>query len=209
MNQVQIKICGITRVEDARASAELGADMIGLNFYRASSRYIEPQRAREIVGAIPSRLRCIGVFVDADSEEIRDVIRTTGISAIQLHGKATQEMCTALAREVRIIRALATDEQFDPAAVRDWPNCDLLLDAHHPQLRGGTGTTCDWPAARAARAFTRFLMLSGGLNSENVRDAIAIVAPDAVDVCSGVESAPGVKDHDAIERFVNAVRAAK
>jgi phosphoribosylanthranilate isomerase len=103
----------------------------------------------------------------------------------------------------------STHPRFHPEDVSLFPDSDVLIDAHHPDLRGGTGRTCDWPAARAALAFARFLILSGGLNAQNVGRAIKAVAPHAVDVCSGVESTPGVKDHRAIENFVAAVRAAE
>ena len=106
-----------------------------------------------------------------------------------------------------MIRALSTDTRFDPEHAAAFPNCDLLIDAYHPELRGGTGQTCDWSAARAARRHTGFLILSGGLNAGNVGSAIAAVMPDAVDVCSGVESAPGVKDHRALKRFISCVRS--
>jgi phosphoribosylanthranilate isomerase len=107
-----------------------------------------------------------------------------------------------------VIRAFSTDPQFQPEEVSLFTDCDVLVDAHHPNLRGGTGLTCDWLAARTTRSFARFLILSGGLTEENVGQAIAAVAPHAVDVCSGVESAPGVKDHQAIEDFITAVRTA-
>jgi phosphoribosylanthranilate isomerase len=119
------------------------------------------------------------------------------------------ETCRKLAQEFRVIRALRTDSRFRPEDVQLFSGCDVLIDAHHPELHGGTGQTCDWPMARATLASARFLILSGGLNARNVSDAIAAVAPHAVDVCSGVESAPGVKDRRAIERFIAAVRQAE
>jgi len=107
-----------------------------------------------------------------------------------------------------VIRALSTDTQFEPQQTAAFPKCDVLIDAYHPELRGGTGQTCDWSAARAAMRHSRFLILSGGLDAQNVGRAIEAVTPHAVDVCSGVESAPGVKNHDAIKDFIAAVRAA-
>ncbi len=108
-----------------------------------------------------------------------------------------------------MIRVFSTHTRFRPEDVSSFPDSDVLIDAHHPDLRGGTGQICDWPAARAALPFTRFLILSGGLNAQNVGRAIATVMPQAVDVCSGVESAPGVKDHRALEDFIAAVRMAE
>ena len=209
MTSAQIKICGVTNVKDARACAELGASMIGFNFYPKSPRYIEPKIARQIIEAIPSRVCPVGVFVDASAEEIRNVADVVGVRCVQLHGRTSPDTCSELAREFRVIRAFSTDPQFRPEEVSLFGNCDVLIDAHHPKLRGGTGLTCDWLAARTTRSLARFLILSGGLTGQNVGEAIATVVPHAVDVCSGVESAPGVKDHDAIKDFVAAVRTAE
>ena len=208
MTSVQIKICGVTNVKDARACAELGASMIGFNFYPKSPRYIEPKIARRIIEAIPSGVSPVGVFVDASAEEIRNIADVAGVRCVQLHGGTSPDICRELAREFRVIRAFSTDPQFRPEEVSLFDNCDVLVDAHHPKLRGGTGLTCDWLAARTTRSLARFLILSGGLTEENVGQAIATVAPHAVDVCSGVESAPGVKNHKAVEDFITAVRAA-
>ena len=108
-----------------------------------------------------------------------------------------------------MIRAFSTGPKFHAEDVGAFSDCDVLLDAPHPELRGGTGLTCDWQAARATLPFARFLVLSGGLNAQNIGDAIATVSPHAVDVCSGVEKAPGAKDHRAIEEFVTAARRAE
>jgi len=205
---VQIKICGVTNVEDARACTELGANMIGFNFYPQSPRYIRPGAVRQIVEAISSGVCAVGVFVDAGTEEIRTTANAAGVRCVQLHGRTSPITCSELAREFRVIRAFSTDPQFRAEQVSLFSDCDVLVDAHHPNLRGGTGLTCDWRAARTARAFARFLILSGGLTDQNVGQAITTVAPHAVDVCSGVESAPGVKDHRALENFVTAVRTA-
>jgi phosphoribosylanthranilate isomerase len=126
---------------------------------------------------------------------------------VQLHGNVSPEMCRELAGEYRVIRAFSTGRHFRPENAAAFPDCDSLLDSYDPKLRGGTGLTCDWLTARATLAFTRFLILSGGLNAQNVSEAIAVVRPQAVDVCSAVERAPGMKNHDAIKEFIAAVRA--
>jgi phosphoribosylanthranilate isomerase len=204
----QIKICGITNANDARACVEHGADMIGFNFYPASPRYIDPAIVRGIVDVLPARTCAVGVFVDAGPAEIRELAKTAGVRCVQLHGHATPESCSELAREFRVIRALSTDTRFEAERTAAFQNCDVLIDAYHPELRGGTGQTCDWSAARAAMRYTRFLILSGGLNARNVGRAITAVRPHAVDVCSGVESTPGMKHHRALEQFISAVRTA-
>ena len=205
MNSVQIKVCGVTSIKDAKACAEADIDMIGLNFYSRSPRAIAPTTAREIVAALPARMEAVGVFVDASAEEIRAIAKAVGITAVQLHGEISSQTCRELAREFRVIRAFHTNKDFRPETTASFSDCDILLDAHHPELRGGTGQTCDWSMARAILPFTRFLILSGGLNAENVGAALNEVAPNAVDLCSGVESAPGVKDRAAIQKFVAAV----
>ena len=208
MTLVQIKFCGVTNLKDARACADLGANMIGFNFYSRSPRYIEPKVARRIIEAILPGVCAVGVFVDASAEEIRNTAGAAGVRCVQLHGRTSPDACNELAREFHVIRAVSTDTQFRPEEVSLFGDCDVLVDAHHPRLRGGTGLTCDWRAARTARSFTRFLILSGGLNEQNVDEAIATVEPHAVDVCSGVESAPGTKDYGALENFIRAVQRA-
>jgi phosphoribosylanthranilate isomerase len=206
---IEIKICGITNLEDARTCAQLGANMIGFNFYLQSARYIEPEIARRIIGAIPPGVCAVGVFVDASIGEIREVADRAGLRCVQLHGHPSSDVCRELAHEFRVIRAFSMDFQFRPEEVSLFGDCDVLVDAYHPSLRGGTGLTCDWQAARTARSFTRFLILSGGLTGQNVAEAIATVLPHAVDVCSGVESAPGTKNHAALKDFIAGVRVAE
>lgn len=209
MIPVQIKICGITNTKDALACAELGAQLIGLNFYPQSPRYIDPSVGRQIVEALPADTKAVGVFVGGNTDEIRTTAKATGVRSVQLHGNFSPEIAHELAREFRVIRVFSTHAHFRPEDVSPFSDCDVLIDAHHPDLRGGTGRTCNWPAARATLAFARFLILSGGLNAQNVGAAIQAVVPNAVDVCSGVEKAPGVKDHRAIKNFVAAVRRSK
>jgi phosphoribosylanthranilate isomerase len=209
MIPVQIKVCGITNARDAKACVELGADLIGLNFYPQSPRYIEPDVGRQIVETLPSNVDAVGVFVDGSAEQIRKTAKTARVRSVQLHGDFSPEIARELAGEFRVIRVFLTDAGFRPQDVSLFPDCDVLIDAHHPDLRGGTGRTCDWSAARATLPLARFLILSGGLNEQNVGCAIQAVRPHAVDVCSGVERMPGVKDHCAMKNFVAAVRQAE
>ena len=209
MTPMQIKICGVTNVRDAKACVDLGAQLIGLNFWPQSPRYIQPDTARQIVDALPADVTAVGVFADGNAEEIRKTANTAGVRCVQLHGNFTPEVARELAREFRVIRAFSTHAQFRPEDVSLFPDCAVLIDAYHPHLLGGTGCACDWLAARATLAFARFVILSGGLNPQNVASAIKALTPHAVDVCSGVESAPGVKDHRALEKFFAAVRAAE
>jgi len=209
MIPIQIKICGITNARDAKTCIDLGAQMIGLNFYPQSPRYIQPEVARQIVETLPNDTRAVGVFVDGNADAIRKTANTAGVRCVQLHGNFPPSITRELAGEFHVIRAFATHIHFRPEEVSLFPNCDALIDAHHADLRGGTGQTCNWENARAALAFARFLILSGGLNARNVGRAIKAVMPHAVDVCSGVESAPGVKDQRALQHFVAAVQKAQ
>ena len=183
---IQVKICGVTNVRDAKAC--VGTDMIGLNFYPQSPRYIEPKAARQIVETLPTNTLPVGVFVNGDADEIRNTANAAGVRCVQLHGDISPNVGRELAREFRVIQVFSTHPQFRPEDVALFSHCDVLLDTHHPDLRGGTGQMCDWSAARATLPFSRFLILSGGLNAENVASAIKAVTPNAVDVCSGVES---------------------
>lgn len=207
MKSTQIKVCGVTNANDARACAKLGANMIGFNFFSNSPRYIEPNSVRRIVEAMSQEICAVGIFVGGSAEEIRNTARLAGLGCVQLHGNISPEIAAELATEFRVIRAFSTDAMFRPEDASLFPDCDALIDAHHPNLEGGTGQTCDWSAARATLPFTQFLILSGGLNSQNVVEAITAVGPHAVDVCSGVERAPGVKDHRVLRSFFSAVRA--
>jgi phosphoribosylanthranilate isomerase len=205
MTPVQIKICGVTNVQDATACAELGVDMIGFNFYPESVRYIEPKTARRIIETLPPDIRVVGVFVDTQAEKIRNTAKAAGVRCVQLHGPMPAEAISELAAEFHVIRAFSTDSQFRAEDLSSFGRCEVLLDAHHPTLHGGTGLTCNWQAAQTARSFAQFLILSGGLCPKNVGEAIATVSPHAVDVCSGIESTPGIKNHCALEDFVRAV----
>jgi phosphoribosylanthranilate isomerase len=183
--------------------------MIGFNFYPRSPRYIEPNRTGQVVQILPENITAVGVFVDGNAAEIGDIANSAGLRCVQLHGNFSPEIARDLAEKFRVIRVFTTHTQFRPDDVLPFWHCDILIDAHHPDLRGGTGRTCDWAAAQSTLAFVRFLILSGGLNARNITRAIAAVTPHGVDVCSGVESAVGTKDHRALEQFISAVRAAE
>jgi phosphoribosylanthranilate isomerase len=205
--KTHVKICGLHRHEDALLAAELGAAAVGFVFWPGSPRWIDPYRARDIVAALPPYVTAIGVFVDQPPEYVAGVAGLVKLGAVQLHG---QELPASYPRKpIRIIKAVAVREDFDLVtqlkAVPD--RATVLLDAHDPVRRGGTGTTIDWTLAAAAARLRR-VILSGGLNADNVSDAIRQVHPYAVDVSSGVESAPGVKDPDKLRAFFQAVQTA-
>jgi phosphoribosylanthranilate isomerase len=205
---MKIKICGITNIEDALASVEAGAEMLGFNFYRRSPRYIEPSAARRIVEQLPAGVLSVGVFVNEEGPEaVLRVASEAGVGAAQLHGAETPEFCAALG-ELETIKALRVGEDFEVESVAAFPVGAVLLDAYVRGEWGGTGRTFDWGLARRARELTPRLILAGGLTPENVAAAVRAVGPFAVDACSGVEVAPGRKSPALVRRFVEAARAA-
>lgn len=195
---VLVKICGMTRLEDARVAIDAGAGAIGFVFWPDSPRFIDPFRARQIAAMLPPFVTTVGVFVDQTAEHVSGVASLVRLSAVQLHGAEQTDYAASLGRPV--IKAVTLAD----ANVDAWPtHVTLLLDAHDPAKRGGTGRTIDWNAA-AAVAARRHVLLAGGLTPENVGAAIARVRPFGVDVSSGVEDSPGVKNHSRIRAFVHA-----
>lgn len=205
---VQVKICGVTNIEDALAAAEAGARMLGFNFYPKSPRYITPGEARRIVESLPAGVKGYGVFVNEEGPEVvRAVAREAGLSAVQLHGDESPEFCDALGG-LFTIKALRVGPGYEIAGARTYRTDAVLLDAYSGEAYGGTGKTFDWAVARATREAVGRLFLAGGLTPDTVAAAVEAVRPYAVDVCSGVESSPGRKDHALVRRFVAAALAA-
>jgi phosphoribosylanthranilate isomerase len=199
-----VKICGITRLEDAEAAVAAGADAIGFVFWPESPRFIDPFRAARIAAALPPFVTPVGVFVNQRADYINAVAARVKLGAVQLHG---DEGAGDLARINRpIVKAVAIGAAgVDPAA---WPgHVTLLLDAHDPSRRGGTGRRINWNAA-ASIARVRRIVLAGGLTPENVGEAVARVRPFGIDVSSGVEQSPGVKNHGRIRALFEALHAA-
>jgi phosphoribosylanthranilate isomerase len=192
---IRVKICGITRVEDARAAVAAGADMIGLNFYAKSPRYVEIDRAREIREAIGSSAAVIGVFVNAQRAYIHERLRAASLDMIQFSGDEDDAALAGWPVPSVVTRRLKPGENMTPRRA-DY----VLFDAFDTQLRGGTGSRIALDQLRVldlSRAF-----VAGGLNPDNVAE-VAALEPYAVDCASGVESSPGVKDHDKLRSFVN------
>jgi phosphoribosylanthranilate isomerase len=201
-----VKICGITRAEDAMAAVEAGAHALGFVFWPDSPRFVEPDRARAIVAELPPFVTPVGVFVNQTVEHVFGVAATVGLGAVQLHGDERPADAARLARPV--IKAIPVGVS-DDADLEEWPaRVTLLLDVHDPVKRGGTGRTIDWSVA-AAIAARRRSILAGGLTVENVGEAIRRVRPFGIDVSSGVELSPGVKDHGRLRALFQAVAGAR
>lgn len=206
LRRTRIKICGITQVDSALAAANAGADAIGLVFYAGSSRAVNAAQAAAICAALPPFVSTIGLFVDASADEINAVLNAVPLSALQFHGDEAPDFCARFARPyLKALRMrpdldlFAATEQFAGASA-------LLLDTYRAGVAGGTGEVFDWE--RVPRELASRIVLAGGLNPDNVAQAVAQVRPYAVDVSGGVESAPGVKDVARIHSFVAAVRRA-
>ena len=199
----RVKVCGICRTEDAQLAIALGASAIGFIFWPSSPRYCDPQRAQSIAASLPAHVTSVGVFVDQPVDEVVQIAELVPLGAVQLHGHEILDNFARLKQP--IIKAVAVTNEFEPGDVDTLPEgVTVLLDAHDPVRRGGTGQTIDWTKA-AAVAVRRRTILSGGLNAGNVREAIAQARPHMVDVSSGVESAPGRKDPAKLEAFFAAV----
>ena len=225
---MRVKVCGITRREDAELAVDLGAAAIGLVFWPGSPRFIGPDRAKAIVDTLPPFVTAVGVFVDQPGEFVEETAAMAGLGAVQLHGSETVAYCRGLVTKLRlkspsdalvsqdgepsllgpVIRAIGLAETLDSMSVHAWPaGITLLLDAHDPSQHGGTGRTVNWALAARIAAMRRTI-LSGGLRPDNVAAALDAVRPYAIDVSSGVEARPGVKDHDRMRAFFHAVEKA-
>ena len=210
---VRVKICGITRVQDALAAADAGADAIGLVFAK-SPRKVSPTQARKIVVALPPFVSAIGVFVNERPSEIVRIARLVGLSAAQLHGDESVRDVTNL-QPLRVIKAIRVRDAGFVTEVAKFARVGvsaILLDTYSPESRGGTGVIFDWPAARKALKSMRDkrlppLILAGGLTPANVSEGVKLLQPWGVDVSGGVENQPGIKSVSKMRKFIEAVRA--
>ena len=199
-----IKICGMTRLSDALHAVEHGANALGFVFWPDSPRYIGPEHAAEIIAALPEGVMRVGVFVNESVEGIRGVMSRTGITAVQLHGDEPAAYAAAVGAPV--LRAVAVERAADTFAA--WPaEIMFLLDAADPVRRGGTGVRVNWDLA-ASLIGDRRVILAGGLTASNVAEAICAVQPFGVDVSSGVEDAPGIKNPEKVAQFLARARSA-
>lgn len=203
-----IKVCGVTREEDALAAIDAGVDALGFNFYSGSKRHVRLGDVATWIGKLPDQVGRVAVVVNADDNLLHD-LQTSGLfHAFQFHGDETPEFCARWGGDFYVRARALAGEDFLASALADPAPC-LLLDAHAPGVFGGTGKTIDWSlAAHAVSEANRSVVLSGGLNPDNVAAAVAQVHPAAVDLASGVESAPGIKDADKMRALVAAVRGA-
>jgi phosphoribosylanthranilate isomerase len=202
---MKVKVCGITCLEDAVMALEQGVDALGFNFFPKSPRYIRPQDAHAIIRRLPPFAVPVGLFVNVpESKHVSETARAAGIQVLQLQGDESPEYCSELA-DWPLIKAFRIGDEGVPDNLEAYSVQSILLDAKHGALFGGTGKSFDWNLTRKIRSLHP-IILAGGLRPDNVREAIRVVNPYAVDVCSGVESAPGKKDAGKLMEFMNEVR---
>lgn len=199
--KVRVKICGITSLQDAKVVQGHGADAIGFILYKKSPRFIKPEKIRSITDKLTPFIAKVGVFVNTAADEINRIAAETGLTHIQLHGEETPEDAKRI--KYPVIRALHENTNLS-TEIETWKDYQLLIDSGNVTHRGGTGRTSNWNALKETILDKPFI-LAGGLNPGNIQEAIRVLRPAAVDVSSGVETAPGKKDHTLIQEFMEAV----
>ncbi len=203
---VKVKICGLTNLPDAQAAAAAGADLLGFIFADKSPRRLTVEAAAAITREVPAHILKVGVFVNPTEDLVQHALRECGLGLLQFHGEEPPEFCTGFG--VMNMKAFRIRDERSLLALPHYPTDAWLLDTYSEKQAGGTGQTFNWELAVAAKKHGRPIFLAGGLTPENVAEAVRRVQPFAVDVSSGVESAPGRKDHDKVGAFIRAAKAA-
>ena len=199
---MRVKICGITRAEDAQLCERLGVNALGFIFYPGSPRYIDPDRAKSIISKIGPFTQTVGVFVDESAEHVNSLVAHCGLNMVQLHGAETPEYVSEMI--VPVIKAFRVKDDFEYALLDRFREHFLLLDAYAAGGYGGTGKTFDW--SRIPKEIRSKLILAGGVSLENIEYIYQHIRPAAVDLSSSLESAPGIKDHEKVRAFMEKVR---
>lgn len=200
----QIKICGITNREDAAFVAQCGADAVGFIFHPKSPRYVAPETVKQIIKKLPANITTVGVFVDLNPLQVKDIVAFCSLDMVQLHGAEPPAYCSQFPSS-QVIKAIALKEEADVEHLGAYPVRAVLVDAYDPVRHGGTGEKADW--ALAAKVKDQHpLILAGGLSMANIKEAIDLVSPHAVDINSGVEGSPGRKDHQKVQEIIELVR---
>lgn len=201
---IRIKICGITRYEDARVAANLGVDALGFIFYPKSPRYISPENASGIIRKLPPFVTKVGVFVNEEPGHVMEVARMAALDTVQLHGEESPEYCSSL--EMPVVKSFSVEPNSDLSLLSSYHVSGFLLDTWSSDKRGGTGMTFDWTVAVKACTLYKSVILAGGLGPSNILEAIETVRPFAVDINSGVEISPGVKNPHKMREVVSIVK---
>jgi len=200
---VKVKICGITNYEDASAALDMGADLLGFNFYPKSPRFITPQKAVRIINKLPAFIDLVGVFVNESLEQIHEIKNLCQLDWVQLHGDENPQFCKELvSHNVKVMKALRVKVQADIKKADDYFTDAILLDAFNPEKYGGTGLTFDW---NIIGHIGKRVFLAGGINPDNAADAVKL-GVYGIDVCSGIEAQPGKKDHQKMKKLFDNIR---
>lgn len=200
---VKVKICGITSYYDAVAAMDMGADILGFNFYPKSPRYVTPQKAGEIVNMLPAFIDTAGIFVNATIDRIRETTDHCPLNWVQLHGDESPEFCGLLTyHNVKTMKAIRVKDQTDVGKMKNYSTDAILLDAFHPDKYGGTGDTFDWSIVGHS---TKRIFLAGGITPDNAAAAVKL-GVYGIDVCSGIEAEPGKKDHKKMKNLFDNIR---
>jgi len=195
---VKVKICGITNFEDAKAAMDMGADLLGFNFYPKSPRYITQTKAAQIINRLPGFMNIVGVFVDAKPEQIRDTISRCQLDWVQFHGSESPQFCRSFdSLNIRTMKALRVKDKTDIEKAEEYFTDAILLDAFDPQKYGGTGLSFDW---NIVGHIGKRVFLAGGINPDNAPEAIRL-GVYGIDICSGIEAEPGKKDHNKMKKL--------
>ncbi len=203
MQIVKVKICGITCLDDARQAMELGADLLGFNFYQKSPRYLSITQAAEIADQLPAYVQLAGIFVNAEQDYIRQAVRACHLEWVQLHGDEDPAFCESLRSDsVKVIKALRVKDREDINRAQLYTTDAILLDAYHPESYGGTGLAFDWELIDHSPSR---IFLAGGINPDNAAQA-AELGVYGIDICSGVEASPGKKDHEKLKTLFENIR---
>lgn len=202
---MQIKICGITRKEDAILCSQHGADAIGFIFYPKSKRYITPEAAKDIAHILPPFLMKIGVFVNETSSEVNRIAQLVGLNAVQLHGEESPKYIDQMTHPV--IKCFGVDELFDFDKIDKYKNCEILLDVKDTEQFGGTGNSFNWNLI--PDDLRNKVIIAGGVSSNNIKDIYSTINPGAIDLSSSVEISPGIKDKNKIIEILNIIRQIK
>lgn len=201
---IRVKICGITNMEDALSAVDYGADALGFVFFEKSPRYITPDKAREIISRLPPFVTTVGVFVNEEAARINEIMDIAGIDILQLHGDEKPDACNICHR---VIKAFRVKNLTDLKPLENYRCSAFLLDTYSPESFGGTGQIFNWDIAVEAKRFGR-IILSGGLNPDNIEKAVMYVRPYAVDVSSGIEEDKGKKDLKKMRAFIEKAKKA-
>ena len=200
---VKVKICGITSLEDAQAAIDMGAEMLGFNFYRKSPRYIEPDKAKEIINKLAGFVNIVGVFVNSSFDEIHDITEKCGLNWVQMHGDETSEFCNRVGQlNVKTMKAIRVKDASDIDLAKEYFTNAVLLDAFSPEKYGGTGIAFDW---NIVGNIQKRVFLAGGITCDNAVEAVNL-GVYGIDICSGIESQPGKKDHEKMQKLFDNIK---